>query len=295
MAIGGLTMNANLDPQRWFTESYPGQGAALSLETVRKLHEEQSPYQKIEVFETANFGRLLTLDGCTMLTTRENFLYHEMMTHPALFSHPKSERVLIIGGGDCGCLLETLRHPGVKHAVQVELDERVTRVCEQYFPELCASNHDARARLLFEDGIAYVQHAAPGSFDVVIIDSTDPVGQAARLFQAEFYADCRRALGPDGILAVQSESPLLHPELIASIHDEMGKAGFTHTATLPFPQFIYPSGWWSVTHGSNHRLGVSRERNAAQKSFATRYYNADIHRAAYALPEFLRQALEKKI
>jgi spermidine synthase len=288
-----MIMTAILDPQRWFTESYPGQGAALSLETVRRLHEEQSPYQKIEVFETAHFGRLLTLDGCTMLTTRENFLYHEMMTHPALFSHPRPERVLIIGGGDCGCLLEALRHPGVRQAVQVELDERVTRVCEMFFPELCASNADPRAQLRFEDGIAFVQNAAPGSYDVVIIDSTDPVGQAARLFQAEFYAECRRALGADGILAVQSESPLLHPELIVSIHEQMHKAGFAHAATLPFPQFIYPSGWWSVTHAASRPLDAFREQDAARKPFATRYYNPGIHRAAYALPEFLRQALAR--
>jgi spermidine synthase len=284
-------MIANLDPQGWFTESYPGQGAALSLEIVRKLHAEQSPFQKIEVFETANFGRLLTLDGCTMLTTRENFLYHEMMTHPALFSHPGPEHVLIVGGGDCGCLLEVLKHPGVKQAVQVELDERVTRVCERYFPELCVSNGDPRARLLFEDGIAFVERAPPGSFDVVIIDSTDPVGQAARLFQAEFYSSCRRALGADGILAVQSESPLLHPELIAAIHGEMREAGFAHTASLPFPQFIYPSGWWSATHGSSGPPGAFREHDARNRPFATRYYNAQVHRAAYALPEFLRQAL----
>src|SRR5439155_10962993 len=121
-----------------------------------KLHEEQSAYQRIEIYQTETFGKLMTLDGLVMVTDRDNFIYHEMMSHPALYSHPCPTRVLIIGGGDCGTLREVLKHPTVELAEQVELDERVTRVAERFFPDLCESNRDPRARLHFADGIAWV-------------------------------------------------------------------------------------------------------------------------------------------
>jgi spermidine synthase len=274
----------------WFTEIYDEQGAAFSLSTTSRLHEERSTYQHIEVFETRGFGRLLTLDGMVMLTGRDNFIYHEMMTHPALFSHAAPKKVLIIGGGDCGCLLEVLKHPGVERADLADIDERVTRVCEQYFPELCASNDDPRAFLNFADGIKWVEDAPGGAYDVIIIDSTDPVGQAARLFAQEFYAACFHALGADGILVVQSESPLFHGELIHAIAGRMRGAGFASTESLYYPQCSYPSGWWSATMARRDgRRHWFRESDAGAKRFATRYYNAGIHRAALTEPEFMAQ------
>lgn len=277
----------------WYTEEWAGQGAAISLKIARKLHEENSPYQKIEIYETETFGRLMTLDGLVMVTDRDNFIYHEMMSHPALYTHPKPSRVLIIGGGDCGTLKEVLKHASVELAEQVELDERVTRVAEQYFPGLCASNGDPRARFRFEDGIAFVARAAPESYDVIIIDSTDPVGPAAGLFSEEFYRNCLRALAPRGLLVGQSESPLFHATLIRSVHDALRRAGFQDVATLHFPQCTYPSGWWSATLAAKHgRLSGFRDNAAAEKPFSTRYYNSAVHTAALAAPEFLRQALD---
>src|SRR5690606_27420445 len=143
------------------------------------------------------------IDGCVMLTSRDNFLYHEMMSHPALFTHSNPRRVVVIGGGDCGTLREVLRHKEVEQAVQVEIDERVTRLAEQYFPELCESNHDPRAQLVFGDGIQYMKDCAPDSVDVVIVDSTDPVGPAEGLFNEAFYASCLRALRQGGLLVQQ--------------------------------------------------------------------------------------------
>jgi spermidine synthase len=272
-----------------FTEYSAHEGLGLILETKRKLHEEKSEYQTIEVYETTKFGNLLTLDGLVMLTGRDNFIYHEMMVHPALFTHPDPRRILIIGGGDCGCLHEALKHP-VERVDMVELDERVTRVSEQYFPELCASNHDPRASIYFLDGIKWVKDAKEGSYDVIIVDSTDPIGQAARLFQAPFYTECRRALSDQGILVVQSESPLLNRELIKSIQQEMDTAGFPEIATIHYPQCTYPSGWWSSTLASAAMLGEFRSQNMGNR-IATRYYNEDIHAAAFALPVFLQEAL----
>ncbi|MCG6871164.1 MAG: polyamine aminopropyltransferase [Gammaproteobacteria bacterium] len=277
-----------IDAENWFTEVEEKNGAAMSLRLRRRLHAETSAYQRLEVYETDGFGNLLVLDGCIMLTSRDNFIYHEMMVHPALFSHPRPRRVLIIGGGDCGCLREVLRHDSVEHAEQVDIDERVTRLSEQFFPELCESNSDPRAHLHFEDGVRRVEEAAAGSYDVIIIDSTDPVGQAARLFSAPFYRACYQALGDEGVLVAQSESPLYHQQLMASMVGNLNAAGFAAAAPLLFPQCTYPSGWWSATLA--RRAGAAREfREAdAQTIRGTRYYNADIHRAAFATPQFLR-------
>ncbi|TAN49661.1 MAG: polyamine aminopropyltransferase [Methylococcaceae bacterium] len=275
------------------TEVYAKDGSALSLTGATLLHQEQSAFQHIEIYQTASFGKLMVLDGCFMVTDRENFLYHEMMTHPALYTHPDPRTVCIIGGGDCGSLKEVLKHPEVRSAVQIEIDERVTRLAEQYFPELCSANHDPRATLKFIDGLKWVKEAAPGSVDIIIVDSTDPVGPAEGLFNAAFYRDCLRALGDNGILVQQSESPLFHLELQAAMHGHMRSAGFAQTRSLFFPQFIYPSGWWSATLAGKGDLTQFRRTAALLKPFATEYYNADIHQAAFAMPEFFKRRLQK--
>lgn len=279
-------------PSNWFTEAIDQTGTAFSLKLGQKLHEEQTPYQKIEIYKTETFGYLMVIDGCTMVSTRDNFLYHEMMSHPALNSHARPENVVIVGGGDCGTLREVLKHPEVKSATQVEIDERVTRLSEQYFPELCAANGDPRATLFFGDGIQWMKQARPASIDLIIIDSTDPVGPAEGLFGKKFYLDCIRALKADGLLVQQSESPLLHLPLIQEMHQAMRDAGFTQTTLLHFPQVIYPSGWWSASF-ARKRAGALPQRldDRAIAALKTEFYNADTHRAAFALPNFVRRAL----
>lgn len=278
--------------QTWFTEPMDATGTAFSLK-ARRLHEEQTPYQKIEIWDTDTFGYLMTIDGCTMVSTRDNFLYHEMMSHPALNSHPDPQNVVIVGGGDCGTLSEVLKHPEVKSATQVEIDERVTRLSEKYFPELCTRNADPRATLFFGDGIQWMKDAAPGSIDLIIIDSTDPVGPAEGLFGKRFYRDCIKALKPDGLLVQQSESPLLHLELIKEMHAAMREAGFAQTHLLHFPQVIYPSGWWSGSIAMKTAAPLAARLDArAIRTLEARFYNADTHRAAFALPTYVREALE---
>ena len=235
----------------------------------------------------------MVIDGCTMVSTRDNFLYHEMMSHTVLFTHPNPKNVLIIGGGDCGTLREVLKHPGVERAVQIDIDERVTRLAEIYFPELCESNNDPRADLKFIDGIKWVKDAAPNSIDIIIIDSTDPVGPAEGLFCADFYRDCFKALTENGIVVQQSESPLLHMKILSEMRGEMQAAGFDHHQTVFFPQCIYPSGWWSATMASKNPFAAFREQDAASKTFDTVYYNSDIHKASLAMPEFFKKAFAK--
>lgn len=278
----------------WFYEHFDSAGTAFGLRLKAKLEEVQTPYQHIEMWETESFGYLMTIDGCTMVTSRDNFLYHEMMSHPALFTHANPKRVLIIGGGDCGTLREVLRHPSVEKATQIDIDEMVTRLSEKYFPELCESNDDPRAELLFEDGVKYMQAQADNSIDVIIVDSTDPVGPAEGLFKADFFRDCYRVLAEGGVIVQQSESPLLHSDnIIKDLHQNMKEAGFSSTQTLPFPQPVYPSGWWSCTlAGKNTQVDHFRADASQAKPFETQYYTAEIHQGALVLPPFMRKAIE---
>lgn len=287
-------MSESFNQDHWFTEVWAGDGSSFSLAIEELLHSEQSPFQKIEVYRTSHWGNLMVLDGCYMVSDRDNFLYHEMMTHPALFTHQAPKKVVVVGGGDCGTLREVLKHPDIEEAWQVEIDERVTRVSEQFFPALCDKNNDPRANFYFGDGIDWIEKAEPGSIDVIIVDSTDPVGPAAGLFNRKFFASCLRALGEHGILVQQSESPLYHTHsIIKEMYNEMRAAGFEHLQTIPFPQPIYPSGWWSCTMASKQQLlNQLRLQDAQQKSFATHYYNAELHQGALALPEFMKKALQ---
>lgn len=283
-----MTANDN-----WFIERFDHTGSAIGFRVSAKLDEVQSPFQKIEIYASTDWGRLMVIDGAMMLTSRDNFFYHEMISHPVLFTHPDPKRVVIIGGGDCGTLREVLKHPGVASATQCDIDEQVTRMSEKHFPELCESNADPRAELLFDDGVAYMANCAPGSVDVVIVDSTDPVGPAEGLFNQAFFASCFRALKDDGLLVQQSESPLALLDLIRDMRAEMGKAGFRAFKTLPFPQPCYPTGWWSVTVASKHAgfdFGF-RRAEAQAKPFDTLYYTAHLHDGVLVAPPFVAAAL----
>lgn len=281
-----------LRSDEWFTEVCPEAGTAFALRLKCKLHEEQTPFQKIEIFDTTDFGRLMVIDGFIMLSERDNFIYHEMMAHPALFTHEDPKRVAIIGGGDCGTLREVLRHPDVERVVQIDIDEQVTRLSEKYFPELCESNGDPRAELLFQDGMKWMRYTPPGSLDVIIVDSTDPIGPGKVLFSHDFYRACHGALDTDGLIIQQSESPLMHMDILKNMYGTLRDAGFQGVQTLFFPLCVYPSGWWSASMaGKDKALTGFRRQAAENRDFASRYYNAVIHEAALAAPEFLRQLL----
>ena len=274
----------------WLTEVCEECGSAFSMKLVAKLHEERTRHQRIEIFETQAYGTVMVIDGFVMLTDADNFIYHEMMTHPALFSHPNPARVLIIGGGDCGVLYEVLKHPEVNAVSMVEIDERVTRLAERFFPRLCQSNADARARFHFEDAIEWVKQTRSDAYDIVIIDSTDPIGPAEGLYTEAFYRDCFRILGAGGLVVHQSESPLFHTEsIIKPMRSALVNAGFYDCKTMHFPQCTYPTGWWTATLACKGQpVTFPRAQTVAGNIVATRYYNADIHRASMAVPEFLK-------
>lgn len=270
-----------LDSNHWFTESYPDLGTGFSLQIQSRLHIEKTPICTIAIYETTHFGKLMTIDDVIMVTSRENFFYHEMLAHPALFSHPAPKDVVIIGGGDCGTLQAVLKHP-VRSAIQIEIEEKVTRLAEEYFPELCTLNNDPRAKILFTDGIAWMQNAPSESADIVIVDSTDPIGPAEGLFNVAFYKECARVLRPDGILVHQSESPLIHQLLLCDMRKAMKGAGFNTLLTIPFPQVVYPSGWWSCTLATKLNTPFTvRKDQALLKTLDTQYYQFALHEAAF--------------
>ncbi len=282
------------EKQLWFSEVYDPAGTAQSWRlTAERLEQRRTPYQHIEIFSTQTYGHLMSIDGCVMLTTRDNFLYHEMMSHPALFTHADPRDVVIIGGGDCGTLREVLKHQSVELVVQIDIDEQVTRLSEIYFPELCQSNEDPRAQLLFEDGLAWIRNAADNSADLIIIDSTDPIGPAEGLFGPGFVQQCFRVLREGGLMVQQSESPLIHQPLIKGIRQNMSDAGFADLRTLGFPQPCYPSGWWSATLAMKGAQSLDDFRSQDDKSgpIKTGYYTAQAHRGALTEPPFLKAVL----
>ncbi|MFI4938143.1 MAG: polyamine aminopropyltransferase [Candidatus Berkiellales bacterium] len=283
-----------LSNKEWFTEFYPEYGCGFGLKIKAQLHREKSMYQTIAIYETSDFGKLMTIDNIIMLTTRDNFLYHEMMSHPPLFTHANPKNIAIIGGGDCGTLKEVLKHP-VESVIQIEIDERVTQLAEIYFPELCTSNHDPRTTLLFNDGIQWMQEAPTQSLDVIIIDSTDPIGPAEGLFNQAFYQNCHRVLREDGIIVHQSESPLIHQTLLRQMREAMKSADFSDVLTITFPQPVYPSGWWSCTMAAKQsRLNQFRRDEALLKQLQTKYYQFALHEAAFTPLPFLERAFGGK-
>ena len=274
----------------WFTEECTESGTAFSLEIHAKLHEEQTPFQKIEIYSTKHFGNLMVIDGFVMLTERDNFIYHEMLTHPALFCHPNPCNVLIIGGGDCGTLREVAKHSCIKKITQVEIDKRVTQLSKQFFPQLCDANNDPRVELIFDDAIEWVKNTGNQSIDLIIVDSTDPIGPAKGLFSTLFYKDCVRVLRDDGLIVHQSESPLIHLQsIIKPMHHCMQQAGFNKIELMHFPVASYPTGWWTASMASKNTLiDFCREAQARRFKFSTRYYNHAIHQACFASPNFIQ-------
>ena len=273
----------------WYYEERAG-AIRLGVRVRKLLHTERTPYQKIDVYDTAFFGRLLTLDDLVMFTERDEFVYHEMLVHVPLCSLQSPKSVLIIGGGDTGCVREALLHPSVKRIVQCEIDRRVTDLSKEFFSWPAAALANPRAEFVFADGVEYLRKN-PGQFDLIIVDSTDPIGPAVGLFRADFYRDCAKALKQGGVLTAQSESPHWDADIVGAMHGELRQA-FDHVAMYAGWIPTYPSGMWTWTYASNARPWDAYFDNARAQRIAeqAKYYNPEIHRAAFALPNFARRA-----
>jgi spermidine synthase len=280
------TVSANVQPgMTWFYEHYRD-ASAVGIHTTTPVHEEQSTFQHIAVFDTVAHGRMLILDGMVMLTELDEFAYHDLLTHVPLAIHPQPRSVLIVGGGDGGCVREALRHPSVERVVLCEIDERVTRVCQEFLPSVAGSLEDPRVELEFSDAVDYVKrHAA--AFDCVLIDSTEPIGPAAALFESKFHAAVDRALTPDGVMAAQAESPYYAAE---TVRDFFGAARRSYARVEGYAGVVptYPGGLWTFCLGSRGRgpesIDVERLR-----AIAPRYFGAENARASFHLPPFVRE------
>ncbi len=278
----------------WFTEICEESGTAFSVKIRDRLHSEKSAFQTIDIYSTEEYGNMMVIDGYIMLTDRDNLIYHEMLAHVPLFTHKNPRQVAIIGGGDCGTLKQVLKHDRVEQATLVEIDEQVYLCAKKYFPVLTQAAGDRRARIVHQDGIAWMKKAS--GLDVIIVDSTDPIGPAVELFSEGFYKSCFDALNPGGILIQQSESPLYHMNILKPMHKAMQSAGFDSTQTSHFFLSSYPSGWWTATLAARDDsvdLLAFDEQAAANKPFDTFYYNAAMHRASFAAPEFFRREMQQ--
>lgn len=264
----------------------------LTIGLKKLLFSEQTEYQLVEVYETDTWGNLMTIDGMVMLSEKDEFVYHEMLSHPVMFAHPNPEKVLIIGGGDGGTAREVLKHASVKHVDMVEIDEAVVRASKLFLPEVGAWD-DPRLHVHFKDGIAFVKNAH-AQYDVIIIDGSDPVGPAEGLFEKDFYKFCFDALKSDGVLAAQTESPWVteyHPS-IKKVFDALNLI-FSESAMYLGYIPLYPAGMWSFAFASK---GIAPqdasvlqrvEKGMANFGKSLKYYNKDVHQGAFALPNFV--------
>jgi len=274
----------------WFTENHtPTRG--LTFLVNKQVYQEKSPYQIMDIVETDDFGLVMLLDGIIMVTEKDEFVYHEMLTHPALFTHPNPQKVLIIGGGDGGTLTRVLQHPTVEKAVLVEIDAMVVKAARQFFPALAKGFDDPRAEVLIEDGIAYLK-SKTDEFDVILIDSTDPVGPAEGLFRREFYADCYKALKADGILTIQSESPWI-PDLQSVIRQANQDLKSLFPIVMPYTAAIqtYQAGLWMFQMASKKYNPLDNIDSSRYHGFDLGYYNRELHRACFVLPGFVTNLL----
>jgi spermidine synthase len=252
----------------------------------QRLLSEKSLFQQIDIIDTDSFGRILFLDGLVQTTEKDEFFYHEMLVHPAMVSHAKPEAVLLIGGGDGGALKEVLRYP-LKSATMVEIDARVIDVCEKYFPWLSSARSDKRVELKIADGSAFIQES-DRMFDVILIDSSDPVGPSTVLHQREFFEQLKSHLKPGGIVAGQAGSPLYH---LASLREkslffqEIFKFSFFYLGPVP----TYPGGTWSFFFVSDKINPLEGSKGDIPSGL--HYYNVEIHQAAFSLPAFLKKEL----
>lgn len=265
---------------------------SVYLECNGILHSSRSSFQKIEVVESLDFGRMLVLDGVINLTERDEFVYHEMLAHVPLFSHPDPLKILIVGGGDGGTVREVLKHEGISRIQQVEIDREIIAVSKKYFPSLSSSLAHPRVNLLLMDAVQYVRDIKE-KFDIIIIDSTDPViEQSEGLFTVSFYRDCLNALSEQGILAAQLGDIGFETNLVLDVFNKLKEVfPIIKIYLAPIPSYTlvpYSFAFCSKTIHPERGIGLSR----FSKGLQTGYYNPKVHKAAFALPEHLRKEFE---
>jgi spermidine synthase len=278
----------------WFSEMHTP-NAKFSIRVDKQLCSVQSPYQRIDVYESTDFGRFLTLDGFIMLTEKDEFIYHEMITHVPMAVHPNPQNILIIGAGDGGALRELSAYEVIENIDLVEIDAEVVRVCKEFLPKTACGFDHPKLNLIIEDGLKFVRSQVD-KYDLIIVDSTDPFGPGEGLFTMEFYGNCFKALKEDGILINQHESPFYDNDALAvkRAHKRIVQSfdiSRVYQAHIP----TYPSGHWLFGFASKKYLPV-RDLDAARwkaLGIKTRYYNTNLHKGAFFLPVYVEEMLRE--
>lgn len=278
----------------WYTENHTEE-ARFSIKIDKQLVSLKSDFQQIDIFESKEFGRILTLDGYLMVTEKDEFIYHDMITHVPMAVNPSIRKVLVIGAGDGGTVRELLRYPVIEHIDMVEIDEEVVRVCREYLPQTACRLTDPKVHLYFEDGLRYVR-GKEGEYDLIIVDSTDPFGPGEGLFTKEFYGNCYRALKEDGILVNQHES-MYYSSYAASMRRAHKRIQDTFPIAKVYQAHIptYPSGHWLFGFASK-KYDPIRDLKAEEWNklgLKTGYYNTELHLGSFAIPNYVKEQLEE--
>jgi len=273
----------------WFTEHH-NDCIGYSLKVKRTLNSEETKYQKLDVIESEFYGRVLVLDGILQTTEKDEFVYHEMIVHVPLFTHKNPKNVLIVGGGDGGAVKEILKHNTVERIVLAEIDERVVENSKKYLPSISYGLNDKKVEVMIGDGIKYVNEHK-NEFDVVIVDSTDPIGPAVGLFTEDFYRSVYDCLRDDGIIVAQTESPFIYGSLINKL-SKMFKKIYPivkpYICTIP----TYPGHLWTFTMGSKKYDPEAVDVNNIPE-IETKYYTPELHKSSFVLPKFLKDIFEE--
>ncbi|MBR4095951.1 MAG: polyamine aminopropyltransferase [Oscillospiraceae bacterium] len=276
----------------WFSEPHTPD-VKMSIRIDRQLHSEQSEFQRIDIFESKEFGRFLTLDGLMMLTEKDEFIYHEMITHVAMASNPEIKNVLVIGAGDGGTVRELARYATIEHIDMVEIDERVVEVSKEFLQQTACRLDDPRVNIVYDDGLRFVRRKE-NCYDLIIVDSTDPFGPGEGLFTSEFYGNCFNALTEKGILVNQHESPYYADDAKAMQRAHKRIKEFfdvcrVYQAHIP----TYPSGHWLFGFASKAIDPLTADIEKWNSlGLKTRYYNTDLHRGCFAIPNYVKVLLE---
>ncbi|PWA12911.1 spermidine synthase [Pueribacillus theae] len=277
----------------WFSERHTPH-VKLSIRVEKQLYSAQSEYQRIDVFESKEFGRFLTLDGYLMLTEKDEFIYHEMITHVPMAVHPNPQNILVIGAGDGGAVRELVRYQQVEHIDLVEIDGLVIDVCKTYLPQIASGFDEPRVHIHLEDGVKFVR-SCENKYDLIIVDSTDPFGPGEGLFTKEFYGSCYKALREDGIMVNQHESPFYVGDATAMqrAHKRIVDSfpiSYVYQAHIP----TYPSGHWLFGFASKAYHPISDLNMEAwnELGIKTRYYNTKLHAGAFSLPTYVEELLK---
>lgn len=272
----------------WYTEKQTD-SFGITAKVKRSLHSEQTDFQKLDMLETEEWGNMLTLDGMVMTTERDEFVYHEMVAHVPLFTHPNPENVLIVGGGDGGVIREVLKHDKVKKATLVDIDGKVIEYSKKFLPSIAGKMDDPRADVRVGDGFMHIAESE-NAYDVIMVDSTEPVGPAVNLFTKGFYAGIAKALKEDGLFVAQTDNPWFKADLISQVYKdvkEIFQVTELYTANIP----TYPSGLWTFTMGS--KVHQPKEVKAERfQPIETKYYTPELHQAAFVLPKFVQDLLK---